>query len=64
MENSPILSVALLLGMIGFLFITLTFLIGMRIIKTPPKYRLHRLFGIIAFSASLVHAMIMMFFHP
>ena len=63
MENFSIYNLTLFLGILGFVMLLFSFLTGMRIIKVKPKYRLHRRFGIVGFTASAIHALVMLYYY-
>lgn len=51
---------AVLCGIIGYACLCVSFLTGMRIVKLPAKYRVHRLLGITGFIFITVHVVIML----
>ncbi|OFY39179.1 MAG: hypothetical protein A2X18_03940 [Bacteroidetes bacterium GWF2_40_14] len=61
--ETVIFNVSLYLGILGFLLFTVSFLSGLRIIKTKAKFRVHKRVGIIGFVAVCVHAFVMSYFY-
>ncbi len=63
MENFPIYETSIWIGIIGFILIIFTSLLGYRIIKTPVKMHLHRRIGILGLVACTIHSFIMFYFY-
>jgi hypothetical protein len=62
MEHVTIYNLSVFLGVIGFLLLLLSFLTGIKVIKSGSKNNLHKLFSIIGFAAAAVHSMVMLYF--
>lgn len=61
MEN--IFEISIYCGLIGFLMLIVSVLTGMRIIKFKPVYRVHKRIGIIGFTITSLHALVMIYFY-
>ena len=59
MEGFTFDKFAVLCGIIGFILICVSFLTGMRIIKIPGKYHIHKKVGIVGFIIVAIHATFM-----
>jgi DMSO/TMAO reductase YedYZ heme-binding membrane subunit len=55
--------VAVYFSMAGLVFLVITFLIGLRVIKPKPKLHLHKKLSICAFVLIAIHATIMLYFY-
>jgi len=56
-----IYKIVIYLGIAGLFLLLFSFLTGLRIIKTKPKYKIHRWLGIVGFSAAAIHGFYMLY---
>ena len=63
MESITFYDIVLYFGVSGLMMMIFSFLTGMRIIKTKPKLRLHKWFGIFGFIAASIHGFTMLYYH-
>jgi DMSO/TMAO reductase YedYZ heme-binding membrane subunit len=55
--------VAIYLSFVGFIFLILAVLTGLRVIKTRPKRHMLKKFALTAFSLVVTHGLIMIYFY-